>query len=147
MLTIIRAGITTGGTNLPFIAQIPRWFPGDPRPQFWSPASASTDVSTVLSVHSMRNRLRPEPVFSATSEFARDSPLEEDGFELVWGFSCQVVVFGLLQFFVRSGKAVLRPVAYDQVRGARGRGQGTETLAKLSGLPLSGACVSQRLDA
>jgi hypothetical protein len=25
--------------------------------------------------------------------------------------------------------------------------QGTETLAKLSGLPLSGACVSQRLDA
>jgi hypothetical protein len=26
-------------------------------------------------------------------------------------------------------KAVLRPVAYDQVPGARGRGQGTETLA------------------
>ena len=23
-----------------------------------------------------------------------DSPLEGDGFELVWGFSCQVVVFG-----------------------------------------------------
>ena len=46
-----------------------------------------------------------------------------------------------------AGKAVLRPVACDQVRGARGRGQGTETLAKLGGLPLSGACVSQRLDA
>ena len=73
--------------------------------------------------------------------------LEGSGFELVWGFSCQVVVFGLLQFFVRSGKAVLRPVAYDQVRGARGRGQGTETLAKLGGLPLSVGCVSQRLDA
>jgi hypothetical protein len=27
-------------------------------------------------------------------EFAPDSPLEEGGFELVWGFSCQVVVFG-----------------------------------------------------
>jgi gluconolactonase len=27
--------------------------------------------------------------------FAADSPVEEDGFELVWGFSCQVVVFGL----------------------------------------------------
>jgi hypothetical protein len=27
-------------------------------------------------------------------EFA-DSPLEEAGFELVWGFSCQVVIFGL----------------------------------------------------
>ena len=38
--------------------------------------------------------------------------------------------FGLLPFFVRSGKAVLRPVACDQVRGACGRGQGTETLAK-----------------
>jgi hypothetical protein len=37
-------------------------------------------------------------------------------------------------FFVRRGKAVLRPVACDQVRGARGRGQGTETVAKLGGL-------------
>src|SRR5712672_4510230 len=78
--------------------------------------------------------------------FAIDSALEGTGFELVWGFSCQVVVFGLLQFFVRSGKAVLRPVACDQVRGARGRGQGTETVAKLGGWPPSGACVSQRLD-
>ena len=76
--------------------------------------------------------------------FAEDSPLEGDGFELVWGFSCQVVVFGFSQFFVRSGKAVLHPVACDQVRGARGRGQGTETVAELGGLPPSGACVSQR---
>src|SRR6185295_12719572 len=38
-------------------------------------------------------------------------------------------------FFVRSRKAVLRPVACDQVRGARGRGQGTETVAQLGGLP------------
>src|ERR1700746_2289998 len=37
------------------------------------------------------------------------------------------------RFFVRSWKAVLRPVACDQVRGARGRGQGTETVAKLGG--------------
>jgi hypothetical protein len=28
--------------------------------------------------------------------FATDSALEGDGFELVWGFSCQVVVFGFL---------------------------------------------------
>jgi hypothetical protein len=27
--------------------------------------------------------------------FAQDSPLEGAGFELVWGFSCQVVIFGL----------------------------------------------------
>jgi hypothetical protein len=79
--------------------------------------------------------------------FALDSSLEGDGFELVWGFSCQVVVFGFCRFFVRSWKAVLRPVACDQVRGARGRGQGTETVAKLGGLPPSVACVSQRLDA
>jgi hypothetical protein len=46
-----------------------------------------------------------------------------------------------------AGKAVLRPVACDQVRGARGRGQGTETVAQLGGLPPSVACVSQRLDA
>src|SRR5947207_15108218 len=44
-----------------------------------------------------------------------------------------------------AGKAVLRPVACDQVRGARGRGQGIETVAKLGGLPPSDACVSQRL--
>ena len=79
--------------------------------------------------------------------FAHDSPLEEAGFELVWGFSCQVVFSVYSQFFVRSGKAVLRPVACDQVPGACGRGQGTETLAELGGLPLSVACVSQRLDA
>ena len=46
-----------------------------------------------------------------------------------------------------AGKAVLRPVACGQVPGARGRGQGTETVAKLGALPPSGACVSQRLDA
>jgi hypothetical protein len=83
----------------------------------------------------------PKP---GVGKFVVDSALEESGFELVWGFSCQVVVFGLLQFFVRSGKTVLRPVACDQVRGARGRGQGTETLAELGGLPPSIACVSQR---
>ena len=69
--------------------------------------------------------------------FAPDSALEEAGFELVWGFSCQVVILVSSRFFVRSGKAVLHPVACDQVRGARGRGQGTETVAELSGLPLS----------
>ena len=68
-------------------------------------------------------------------EFARDSPLEGDGFEPVWGFLCQVVILVFCRFFVRSGKAVLRPVASDQVPAARGRGQGTETLAKLGGLP------------
>ena len=44
-------------------------------------------------------------------------------------------------------KAVFRPVACNQVPGARGRGQGTETLAEVGGLPPSVACVSKRLDA
>ena len=68
-----------------------------------------------------------------------DSPLEGTGFEPVWGFSCQVVFLVCRRFFVRSGKTVLRPVACDQVRGARERSQGTETLAELSGLPPSEA--------
>ena len=49
-----------------------------------------------------------------------ESSLEGRDIELVWGFSCQVVVLVCCQFFVRSGKAVLRPVACDQVsRSAR----------------------------
>src|ERR1700731_785997 len=64
---------------------------------------------------------------------------------LVWGFSCQAVVLGCADSFLfGAGKAVFRPVACNQVPGARGRGQGTETLAELGGLPLSVACVSQR---
>src|SRR6202035_6191664 len=64
---------------------------------------------------------------------------------LVWGFSCQAVVLGCADSFLfGAGKAVFRPVACNQVPGARGRGQGTETLAELGGLPPSVACVSQR---
>src|SRR4029077_10597792 len=46
-----------------------------------------------------------------------------------------------------AGRRFFVPSPGDQVRGARGRGQGTETLAQLGGLPPSVACVSQRLDA
>jgi hypothetical protein len=53
----------------------------------------------------------------------------------------------LTVFLFGAGKAVFRPVACDQVPGARGGGQGTETLAKLGGLPPSEACASQRHDA
>ena len=68
--------------------------------------------------------------------------------ELVWGFPCQVVFFGLLPVLCSEAEgAVLHPVAYDQVPGACAMGQGSETLAKLGALPPSGACVWQRLDA
>ena len=39
--------------------------------------------------------------------------------------------FGLVPVLCSERKAVLRSVACDQVLGARGRGQGTETLAQL----------------
>jgi hypothetical protein len=64
-----------------------------------------------------------DPSVEPITEFVPDSPLEQAGFELVWEFFCQVV-FCLLpvllsrRFFVRSGKAVLRPVACDS-RSAR----------------------------
>src|SRR5437763_16555550 len=72
---------------------------------------------------------------------------EESGFELVWGFSCQVVVFGFVagSLFGAGGPFF---VPSPTIRFAeRAEGQGTETLAQLGGLPLSVACVSQRLDA
>jgi hypothetical protein len=51
-------------------------------------------------------------------------------FELVWGFSCQVVVFGLLQFFVRSGKGRsssrrLRSGSRSARKGSRDRNAST----------------------
>ena len=77
--------------------------------------------------------------------FVADSSLEGERFGLVRGFSCQAVVLGCADSFLfGAGGAVLHPVAYDQVRGARERGQGTEMLAKLGGMPPSVACVSQR---
>src|SRR5215470_15603825 len=103
--------------------------------------SARADV-IVLGAGMVRVSAAPKP-----GQFAKDALAEGNGFEPVWGFSCQVVFLVCWRFLVRSGKAVLRPVACDQVRGARGRGQGTETVAELSGLALSRACVSQRLDA
>ena len=64
--------------------------------------------------------------------------MEGSGFELVWGFSCQAVVLGCADSFLfGAGKAVFRPVACNQVPAARGRGQGTETVAKLGGLRLA----------
>ena len=66
---------------------------------------------------------------------------------LYGAFPVKELSFGFLPVLCSERKTVLRPVACNQVPGARGRGPGTETLAQLSGLPLSGACVSQRLDA
>jgi hypothetical protein len=77
-----------------------------------------------------------------------DSPPEGNGFELVWGFSCQVVFFGLLPVLCSERKGpffIPSPTIRFPERAQWG--QGTETLAKLGALPPSGACVWQRLDA
>jgi len=49
--------------------------------------------------------------------------------ELVWGFPVKWLFWFMASSLFGAGRAVLRPVACDQVPGARGRGQGTETLA------------------
>src|SRR5438270_14048199 len=54
--------------------------------------------------------------------FAADSPLEGDGFEPVWGFSCQVVIFGLLAVLcseVCPGKAGM----FSRRQSCRGKSQ------------------------
>jgi hypothetical protein len=94
------------------------------------------------------------PIAGLPEERAREVQISVSGtlgprfaHDLYGAFSVKRLFWVCCQFFVRSGKAVLRPVACDQVPGARGRGQGTETLAELGGLPPSVACVSQRLEA
>jgi hypothetical protein len=67
----------------------------------------------------MRSLLRPPPalIYSRGSmapwyffRFAADSPLEGDGFELVWGFSCQAVVLGcVLSFLFGAGRPFFVP--------------------------------------
>src|SRR5215469_6786424 len=60
-----------------------------------------------------------------------DSPLEGTGFELVWGFPCQVVFFGLLPVLCSEAEgAVLDPVAYDQVPRARAMGSRDRNASK-----------------
>src|SRR5882724_3721382 len=62
--------------------------------------------------------------------FASDSPLEGDGFEPVWGFSCQVVIFGLLAVLCseresRSSSRRLRSGSRSARKGSRDRNGST----------------------
>ena len=59
--------------------------------------------------------------------FAQDSPLEGSGFELVWGFSCQAVIFGFAEsslfgaggpFFIPS-PAIRFPERAEGVKGPK----------------------------
>ena len=74
------------------------------------------------------------PVTSCAVKFAVD---------LYGAFPVKRLFWVVLRVFCSEREeAVFRPVACNQVPGARGRGQGTETLAELGGLPPSVACVS-----
>ena len=49
-------------------------------------------------------------------KFAPDSMVEGDGFELVWGFSCQAVVLGCADSFLfGAGKTVLHSLIAPQM--------------------------------
>jgi hypothetical protein len=67
-------------------------------------------AGTVGSVHHGIGGFADDPLLLCLGiKFAMDSLLEGAGFELVWGFFCQVVVFGFFRFFVRSWKPFFVP--------------------------------------
>src|SRR5215469_9745161 len=85
-----------------------------------NPSSRSSAIraatQTSVKYPSLRATHPRKPLFlwQRNRRFA-DSPLAEDGSELVWGCSCQVVILVCSRFFVRSGKAVLRSLIAPQV--------------------------------
>jgi hypothetical protein len=92
---------------------------------------------------STARRRRPELAPSVTAgvhtaflELQKGALIEESGSQMtcMGHFLSSVIGFCSRSLF-GAGKAVLHPVACDPVPGARGRGQGTETLAELGGLP------------
>ena len=84
-----------------------------------------------FAVHALRRTQLPEE-FKPRAK--RQRPVQVRT-RLVWGsiLSSGCFVGSAASSLFGAGKAVLHPVACDQVPGARGRGQGTETLAKLGG--------------
>ena len=70
-------------------------------------------------------------VFDRGRRFVPDSALEGTGFELVWGFPCQVVFFGLLPVLCseREGPFFI-PSPYNQVPGARAMGSRDRNASK-----------------
>ena len=84
----------------------------------------SSDGSARGTGRALSVTFRPAPL---KVRFALDSPLEEGGFELVWGFSCQVVVLGFAEsslfgagkpFFIPS-PAIRFPERAEGVKGPK----------------------------
>ena len=86
------------------------------------------------------------------SRFAPDSPLEEAGFEPVWGFSCQVVVFGFLPVLCseresRSSSRRLRSGSRSARKGSRDRNGSTAwRLAALAALVFRSALTPEHAE-
>jgi DNA-binding transcriptional LysR family regulator len=109
-----------------------------------------------------RKRLGLYSVLSATAprlprptcriKFALDSLLEGGGFELVWGFSCQVVVFGFCRFFVRSWESRsssrrLRSGSRSARKGSRDRnGSKAWRLGRLASLVFRSALTPEHAE-
>jgi hypothetical protein len=106
----------------------------------------------VASVTCWRSAIWFSPLTLARDRGFADSALEEAGFELVWGFSCQVVVFGLLQFFVRSGKGRsssrrLRSGSRSARKGSRDRnGSQAWRLGRLASLVFRSALTPEHAE-
>src|ERR1700722_1717195 len=154
----VRSTLSSNSLMLPFIPSSNRSFA---RQGSYTPSRSITRASTKPQSSSRWCQSRPlrasreaskhstaptSPAHShATSrskpgrETRRCALIKDVGFarDLYGAFSVKRLFLGsAASSLFGAGKAVLHPVACDQVPGAHGRGQGTETLAKLGGLPL-----------
>jgi hypothetical protein len=116
--TIRRVSLAIG--FLPFLAAMTSP-PAPPRVCF---PVQSTTIGRALPVNAAALAANSPP---AAARFVADSPLEGDGFELVWGFSCQVVVLGFAEsslfgagkpFFIPS-PAIRFPERAEGVKGPK----------------------------
>jgi hypothetical protein len=72
-----------------------------------------------------------DPAPSLRNRCYADSPLEGHGFELVWAFPCQVVVFGLLPVLCSErGRPFFVPSLAIRFPGARGMGSRDRNASK-----------------
>ena len=94
---------------------------------WWPTAFLMSHLSSSISGSRVRRSIAPNEAPGRHQNRNRkfvDSPLEGDGFEPVWGFSCQAFVFGFCRFFVRSGKPFFVPspaIGFaERAEGAKG---------------------------
>ena len=91
--------------------------------------------------HITRTRVAPHAVRpDRTPASEALTRLGTESWQTCMGLFLSSGCFGLVPVLCSERKAVLRSVACDQVLGARGRGQGTETLAQLGQVRHTSVC-------